>query len=208
MKRWKCPRETFESSKGAAELGALLASVSATLTTSFGASAGGSHAALLIATITVLSVITLSVVGYWIHMLVLGGSTKKQVKRAFQSRIIPLEQLIDEAKANIWRFESALESGTTSISPHCITLVTTLRRIVLSADNHLRLVRKLSENGSHSQLLVAEEKLTAPVPMRDNCLEALIDEDPLPHRPLEAWVPHICSLIDEIDHGINHRIAA
>ncbi len=195
------------ASKGSAEIPAILGGLSGTLGADL-ASATSLPPVLLVALIAVTSVILLSVVGYYIHMLVLGGSSKKQLRRAFQSRLYPLEQLVEEAKAEIWRFETTLDSGTTSISPHCITLVSTLRRIVLSADNHLRMIRKLAEHGGHSQLLIAEEKLTSAVPMRDNCLEALIDEDPLPVRAIEDWVPHICSLIDEIDHGLSHRIAA
>ncbi|MCB0345279.1 MAG: hypothetical protein KDD66_09170 [Bdellovibrionales bacterium] len=203
MTRPRRKNPTWGSERGSAEFSAMIGGVSSAL-----AVGPGTHTVFALCLLAVLAVVLLSIVGYSIHMLVLGSSSKKQLRRGFQSRLLPLEQLIDEAKANIWRFESALESGTRSISPHCIELLGTLRRIVMSAENHLRLIRKLTENGGHSQLLIAEEKLTAAVPMRDNCLEALIDEDPLPHRAIEDWVPHIRSLIDEIDHGLTRRIAA
>lgn len=157
------------------------------------------HAVLTVAGAAVLGVILLSIVGYSVHMLVLGSSTKRQLRRGFQSRLQPLRQLLEHAKREISRFEAALEQGTASISPLCIARLTTLRRIVASADNHLHLISRLAERGGHRQLLIAEEKFVSPVPVRDNCLEALIDEDPLPQRSLEEWAPHVCALLEDIE---------
>lgn len=157
------------------------------------------HNALYWAVIAILSVVTVFCMGCAVHMRLLGNKPNKELYRELLARIRLLEELVGDARRNLADFETTMVSRASIISRRGTDYLSLLKRITKAVELRLTEIKKLVNTRREVDLIEAYELFRRRLYVDDNCLEALIDSDPLPALDPHEWEPTINRLIQEIE---------
>ncbi len=162
------------------------------------------HSALYWAVIAILSVVTVFCMGCAVHMRLLGNKPNKELYRELLARIRLLEELVGDARRNLAEFEMTMVSRASIISRRGTDYLSLLKRITKAVELRLTEIKKLVNSRREVDLIEAYELFRKRLYVDDNCLEALIDSDPLPALEPHEWEPTISRLIMEIESELRN----
>lgn len=162
----------------------------------------GKHPVIYASIVIILGVIAVFAGGYSIHMRAMGAKPKKHVLRELQTRLTDLEELLKETRTRIKYFEEVMSVRANSMTRRGTDCLSLLKKLSGALDGRLFEVKRLLATKNQFDMMDAFELIRQRLIVNENCLESLIDAEPIPALEPYEWEPTITKLLDQIEYEL------
>lgn len=162
----------------------------------------GLHPLIYSSVVVILGVIALFSSGYALHMKIMGAKPKKHVLRELQTRLTDLEELLKETRTRVKYFEEVMAVRANSMTRRGTDCLSLLKKLSSALDARLYEVKRLLATKNQFDMMDAFELIRQRLIVNENCLESLIDAEPIPALEPYEWEPTITKLLDQIEYEL------
>lgn len=162
----------------------------------------GLHPMVYASIVVILGVVAVFSGGYAIHMRMIGSKPKKHVMREIQSRTSDIDELLKETKSRIRYFEDVMAMRANSMTRRGTDCLALLKKITNALDARIYEVKRLLATRNQFDLMDAHDLIRQKLIITENCLESLIESEPVPAMEPYEWEPTITKLLDQIEYEL------
>lgn len=161
---------------------------------------------LHLAIISLLAVLTLTAIGCSIHVSILGGFEKTDIKREIKKEIGKLRNIYSKAATEISKIEKDIAESGFELTSSGVKALRTLKSVTQALDKRIQTVSMLGKSDKLPDLFRATEILQKKLITSETDFASLIDTDPNPAVVPSQIENLVLSLSREIQ--VSNRLAA
>jgi hypothetical protein len=163
----------------------------------------GMNPALFWGSLLVTGVVALFLVGYAIHMRMIGAKSNRAIVEELQNKTKELRYLIRTSVETVNILESKQLDHGYHLSPRGIECLSTARKILMALEARYNEIRRLIASRSYVKLIEAYDMLHQPLIVTQSSLDSLIDSDPIPPINHRDWGFTLDRLFRQLETEVN-----
>lgn len=133
-----------------------------------------------------------------LHLETLGAKSSRQVRKEVEKRVQEAEVILNNSYKNLEELESSMIVRERVMTRRGVDCLSIARKITLAIEKRLSQTYQLLRSRDKIELLEACELMREKLAIGTDCLDSLIDSDPIRPLVFYEWSPTLERLFEEI----------